>query len=652
MQLHDRAVEGQQGQPDAQAPSELGALGAPDSLLHMLSAGALYFAAAYAALWLAAGPDGVALYWPASGVAVGLLLALGPRSYSSILIGVLVATVVANVMFDHSFALSLVFGVCNAGEALTTVWLRSRLEIRKYRFRRLALVLVFFASGAAGCAVAALPAAIALDWTGASSAGLSKLWLSWLLSDFVGIAVVAPLIVAVLELARAPVRKYDWRLDIVLLLLFTFAAHDSFSLRLDSGNWQALAPGATILPILIWIAARSQPIVPALAVALLGGMMEGFAVTETGRYGDVRVPFDERALAAQITLSIASFLTLSVSALFAGQRSVEARLRASEERLALVAAAAPGVIFTLERAPDGKLMLPFVSGASAELLGIDAEQLAADPDALLARLDEADRRALIDALTAPDVDAGVLRYELPLRKADSSEIWLEISARSNRGVDGRTTWHGFIHDITARRRLLDELNHRTRNLLTVVQAVAEHTARRTPPHELADKLGERLAGLAASHQLLAARSWEGVEIETLVASQLAHLESLFGSRLVIGGPSLTLKPQAAQIIGMAVHELATNACKHGALSQQGSVHLTWAVPPDDPAQIFKICWEERGGPPYPIDRPRGFGQKVLIEMAAYQLAAHVVLDSQVDGLAWRLTAPRRHVILEQARTML
>jgi two-component sensor histidine kinase len=358
----------------------------------------------------------------------------------------------------------------------------------------------------------------------------------------------------------------------------------------------------------------------------------------------VRVPLEARAFAAQATLAIVSLLTLSISALFAGQRSAEARLRASERRLALIADAAPGVIFTLERSPDGRLMMPFVSRTSVELLGVDAEHLGADPEALLGRLEAGDRRALLDALAEASSERGLIHLELPLRKLEGGEMWLEISARSNREADGSITWHGFIHDVTARRRLVEELNHRTRNLLTVVQAVAEHTARGTPPKELADKLGERLAGLAASHQLLAARGWEGVEIGPLVTSQLAHLESLFGSRLLIEGPSLTLRPQAAQIIGMAVHELATNACKHGALSQQGEVRLSWIAPEDDVSKRFRMTWEESGGPPFADSGRRGFGRKVIVEMATYQLAAEVDLAPRSDGLMWRLSAPRERVV--------
>jgi len=495
-----------------------------------------------------------------------------------------------------------------------------------------------------------LPAATALQWSGETDATLSTVWLNWFLSDLAGIAVMTPLVVAIIDLVRAPAPKYDWRLDIVLLLLFGFAAHDSLGLRADSGTWQTLAPSATSLPILLWIAARAQPIVPALAVAVLGVILESFAIMGTGRYGDVRVPYGERVFAAQITLSIASLLTLSISALFAAQRSAQARLRASEQRLAVIADVAPGVIFSLERRSDGRLRPLFVSGAAAEMLNIEPENLTADPAVFFDRLDHDDRAALIKALAGNGEDQSVLHLELPLLPDARGEIWLEISARSNREADGSLVWHGFIRDITFRRRLLDELGHRTRNLLSVVQAITEYTARGTPPRELGAKISERLAGLAVSHDLLASRDWDGIEIHSLVKSQLAHLESLFSTRLKIEGPTLTLRPQAAQAIGMAVHELATNACKHGALSREGgTIRLSWISPDEDADEHFRMLWEERGGPAYEAPARKGFGHKVIVDMAAFQLGADVVLASAADGLEWRLAAPRHKVLLEPGR---
>ena len=348
-------------------------------------------------------------------------------------------------------------------------------------------------------------------------------------------------------------------------------------------------------------------------------------------------------MAAQVALTVAALATWSISALFMSQRHSEERLRAGERRLASIASAAPGVLFSLQAGPDGRLSLPYVSSTSQELLGIDPVHLQTDAEAILHMLTPVDREAIHAAFAASDT---AVRLELPLKRA-GQEAWIEINARSVTEADSRVVWHGFIQDITARRRLLDELNHRTRNLMSVVQSVADLIARETPPAKIADSLGERLSGLAASHHLLASSGWQGAEIGPVFQSQLAHLVGLMGSRLHMDGPAVVLRPPAAQVLGMAVHELATNAAKHGAFSpgRAGTVRLSWSISSEDGSERFVMTWEEHGGIAYSKDGRRGFGHKVLIDMAAYQLGAHATLEPATDGLIWRVSAPGAKVLL-------
>lgn len=630
--------------PSASAPSSAHDTSPASVARHTIEVGTLYFAAAYAALALGRGDDGVALFWPAAGVSAGLVFALGRKARLPVAIGTLLATIAVNFWFGRKGLLPVVFGLANAGEALAVTWLHGLLPGRRTPFRRLVRVLAVSATAAISCIVAAGVASLAIGAAGASSTSIGHVWLSWFLADFVGIAVVGPLVVAIADLVRSPPRGHDWTVDIALLLLFAFAAYSVLSVRPETGGWLTVAPGAALLPILIWISARAQPIVPALAVALLGVLMTYLAVMGEGRYGDARLSLEARILAAQFGLTVASVATWSIAALFMGQRRAYERLRVSERRLALIADAAPGVIFSLQRWPDGRLALPFISATSRDLLGLDAEQLSRDPEILLGRLEASDRASLLAALDNSDAEAGILRLELPLERS-GRETWVEISARATREADASIVWHGFIQDVTARRRFVEELSHRTRNLLTVVQSVAEHTARTTPTNELGDKLGERLSGLAASHQLLAARGWEGAEIDALVRAQLAHFADLIGTRLEIEGPHLLLRPQAAQVIGMAVHELATNACKHGALGRDGAARLRWTDPRSDPAGRFRMTWRESGGPPYASGSRRGFGHMVTVEMPAYQLGAEIGLAAVEDGFEWRLSAPADRVVL-------
>ena len=139
-----------------------------------------------------------------------------------------------------------------------------------------------------------------------------------------------------------------------------------------------------------------------------------------------------------------------------------------------------------------------------------------------------------------------------------------------------------VFDITDRKRpeeqirlLLSEVNHRSKNMLSVVSAIARQT-KAPSQEEFVQRFSDRIQALAASHDLLAKSEWQSIAVSELVRAQLAHFEDLIGRRIVLDGPPLKLSVAGAQCIGMVVHELATNAAKHGALSnQEGAVEITW-----------------------------------------------------------------------------
>jgi PAS domain S-box-containing protein len=210
----------------------------------------------------------------------------------------------------------------------------------------------------------------------------------------------------------------------------------------------------------------------------------------------------------------------------------------------------------------------------------------------------------------------------------------------------------FNHDITERKAyekhlhlLMREVNHRAKNLLAVVQAVVRQTAGEIDPKLFERRLNERIAALAASHDLLVRNEWRGVDTGALVETQLAHFKDLIGTRVVLGGPPALLTPEAAQALGMALHELATNAGKYGALSgRAGSVHVEWEIAANGTGPYFKIRWIERGGPPPKQPERQGFGQKVMVQMAEYALEGQVSLTYPASGLVWELAAPVERAI--------
>jgi PAS domain S-box-containing protein len=233
-----------------------------------------------------------------------------------------------------------------------------------------------------------------------------------------------------------------------------------------------------------------------------------------------------------------------------------------------------------------------------------------------------------------------------------------VSARGRAVLDPSGTpirSFGVITDITDRKQAEDrdrllsaEVNHRAKNLLAVVQAVAIKTARYCAPEDFVPVFNERLKSLAASHDLLINSKWQGVEITNLIRAQLCHFDDISGSRIRIEGSKAELTADAAQAIGLALHELVTNASKYGALSSpNGSITISWKVVDSTEGPRFRMRWQEAGGPTVTPPSRQGFGHGMLFNMARYSLGAEVDLSYPASGLVWDLNAPV-DLVLQQA----
>jgi two-component sensor histidine kinase len=183
--------------------------------------------------------------------------------------------------------------------------------------------------------------------------------------------------------------------------------------------------------------------------------------------------------------------------------------------------------------------------------------------------------------------------------------------------------------------LVGELNHRVKNTLAIVQSLAHQTFEKdaAPAGAVASFEG-RLQALAGAHNLLTRKSWESAEMAEVVAEALAPFCNK--NRCDADGPTLMLPPSTAVALALATHELATNAAKYGALSNDsGRVLVRWSVSADD----LTFVWREEGGPPVmPIDRT-GFGTKLIKRTLAAELRGHVELDFEPSGLVCRVKAP-------------
>ena len=195
------------------------------------------------------------------------------------------------------------------------------------------------------------------------------------------------------------------------------------------------------------------------------------------------------------------------------------------------------------------------------------------------------------------------------------------------------------HLLAQKQALLAELNHRSKNVLSLVQAIAAQT-HRTSPDGFMSRFSERLVAMSAAQDLLVGgNNWKTVDLGQLARSQLAHFKDLIGTRIRLGGPRLMVTAEAARDIGMAFHELATNAGKYGALSNaDGEVHIAWdSELHDDGEPRLMISWTESGGPPVEEPAQKGFGSTVTTSMLSNALGGEVSVDYAPTGLRWRLT---------------
>jgi PAS domain S-box-containing protein len=288
---------------------------------------------------------------------------------------------------------------------------------------------------------------------------------------------------------------------------------------------------------------------------------------------------------------------------------------------------------------------------SKEIFDITADETPVEEIKKRVHPDDAERFWAAREATLDPVDPKPYAIEFRLRRGDGEVRWLEAHWLAYFEGDGRerrtASVAGTVADITERKEreeqvqlLMREVNHRAKNMLSVVDAIAHQTATRNP-EDFVERFSERIQALSANQDLLVRNEWNGVEIEDLVCAQLALFADLIGSRIAVHGPKLRLKAASAQAIGLALHELATNAGKYGALSADaGRVDVRWGIDAD----TFSMSWTERDGPPVFAPKRRGFGTMVMEAMTERSIDGKVDLDYAPSGVSWRLTCPAANAL--------
>jgi PAS domain S-box-containing protein len=276
------------------------------------------------------------------------------------------------------------------------------------------------------------------------------------------------------------------------------------------------------------------------------------------------------------------------------------------------------------------------------LFGYLAEEAVGKPVAILIPPQrEHEEYAILSRIRRGD---GVDHFETIRRRKDGTLIDISLTVSPVRGADGKVVGaSGICHDITERKRsdaqisiLAREAEHRAKNLLANVEAMVRLSNSDTVDG-FKKAIGGRIRALANVHSLFAQSRWTGAELGSLVRQELSPYSRDGEMRTVIDGPIVVLKPDVAQAIAVAVHELATNAAKYGALSvEEGQVRVEWSHAED--RQVV-LRWTEAGGPPVNPPARRGFGIGVMESMIGDGMKGRVKVDWRVEGLACEIVIP-------------
>src|SRR5712691_10566257 len=310
-----------------------------------------------------------------------------------------------------------------------------------------------------------------------------------------------------------------------------------------------------------------------------------------------------------------------------------------------------------DTALHGSNVTVFTQNRDLRYTSISSPMLGREVDDIVGRTDDEilpeRSRAAVIALKRRVLDAGEPQDGEVSISDGAAAHWFDLHIEPLRDVTGAIVGLTCAAvDITERkegeahlRLLMRELTHRSKNLLAIIQAMARQTARYAGSIEgFMEQFAERLQALAASHDLLVQESWYGASLHELVRAQLGPFLENDGAQVEVEGPGIVLKPEAAQSLGLAIHELVDNAKRYGALSvPHGRVSLTWQRRPAEQGGGVEVAWSEAGGPGVPEPERRGFGRLVIERNLAGSAEAEVDLAFAPEGVRCRVLIPEAQI---------
>jgi signal transduction histidine kinase len=283
-----------------------------------VAVGIAYFLAARLSLALLTKPEGVAVFWPAAGVAAGVLIALGPAARWPVATGAMAATIVANLLGDRNLWSTIVFALCNAGEAVLAAWLIERYFGSAFSLSRLRNVLGLMAAAMIASGLSGVGGSIAFKLFHSSSTPILTTWEHWFASDGLGIITVAPLLVELRAVWRDRLSRSELTEGALAVAALTLMS--AVAIFLPSRYLATVIPIALLFPPLLWLAARCGPVFAAAAAFMVSLMIVWTTTFELGYFGSPGTAMSERILAAQAGIMLVTLAALGLAALFAELR--------------------------------------------------------------------------------------------------------------------------------------------------------------------------------------------------------------------------------------------------------------------------------------------------------------------------------------------
>jgi PAS domain S-box-containing protein len=408
-----------------------------------------YFLAARLSLALLEKSDGVAVFWPAAGVASGALIVAGSAARWPVIVGVMVATIVANLLGDRNVWSSVAFAFANASEAAIVAGLIRRTYGSSFELNTLRRVIGLFAATIAGTVVSGIAGTMGFVWFHGATESAPIIWLHWVASDALGTLTVAPLVIGLASLVRnVPSAREATESALAIALVCGLCAMLVF---LPSVPWTFELATISLCPLFVWIAARLPPGITTAATFICAITIVATTTFTIGIFGDPVLSFEQRIRSAQASILAISFGALVLTALFSERRLQGIALLDREARLQEALRAGGVMAFEWDLAADqvrhSQNALPILGFGSKDVVG-GAEMLGQiHPD------DRPHVTACVQDLN-PDKPAYSVTFRYQRGDGEGeSELWLEQVATAQFDADGLPMRiRGLTTDITQRKR--------------------------------------------------------------------------------------------------------------------------------------------------------------------------------------------------------